>query len=265
MESAPTEVFEALSTIEQWNSNYYHPIAQRLYDQAIADMLRIMDAEPGATIMDAGCGPGAHAVRVANAGYRVCAVDISAAMLDHARRVVEDANLQSQVDFCQQDLAHLDFADASFRYVFSWGVIIHIPDATRALDELMRIIEPGGKLALYLTNKTAVDHKIESWTRRVLRKPLIGVQHLAFGDGIWYEMNGERLWLWRIDSNAITNYVSENGFRLINRRTGELSEIQVRLNGLPRRILLHLNNLAYRVHFPPYFACSSLYIFEKVR
>ena len=35
---------------------------------------------------------------------------------------------------------------------------IHIPDAEKALDELARIVKPGGKLALYITNKTAVDH-----------------------------------------------------------------------------------------------------------
>lgn len=258
-----TEVFEKNATVEQWDDDYYTPISFWLYDQAISDMLRFMDIEPGETILDAGCGPGVHSIRAARAGVRVCAIDISEEMLKHAQQRVNDAGVSDKVEFHQKDLTNLDFPDAHFDNVFSWGVIIHIPDAEKALDELARIIKPGGKLALYLTNKTALDHSLESAIRFIIRKPLKGLERLPLGDGIWYDMNQEKLWVWRFDAKAITEYMANKGFRLKKRKIGELTEIQRRLKGFPRQTLLRINNLAYRLNFPPQIAASSLFIFEK--
>ena len=259
-----TQVFEEKSTVEQWDEDYYHPIALKLYDWAILDMLHMMEVETGATVLDAGCGPGVHSIRVAKAGHHVCAIDISNMMLSQARQRAEAENVTDKIEFYQKDLTKLDFTDSSFRYVFSWGVIIHIPDAEKALDELARIVKPGGKLALYITNKTAVDHKIESFMRFMARKPLTGLQHLPLGDGIWYDMNDQKLWVWRFETKAIANYLITRGFSLKHCHIGELSEIQRRLRGIPRRFLLRLNNLAYRLNLPTHLATSQLLIFEKM-
>jgi SAM-dependent methyltransferase len=258
-----TRVFEEESTVEQWDEDYYQPVALRLYDRAVPEMLRLMGVAPGATVLDADCGPGVHSIRVAKEGYRVCAIDLSNAMLNHARQRVAREQLAGQVDFRQMDLTKLDFPDGSFRYVFSWGVVIHIPEAEKALDELARVVEPGGKLALYLTNKTAIDHKLESLARFLVRKPLTGMQHLPLGDGRWYEMGGQKLWVWRFSARAVCAHLARYGFRLVRRRTGELSEIQLRLKGPARQTMLHLNNLAYRLNVPTYFAASQLLVFEK--
>ena len=258
-----TEVFEAKSTVDQWDEDYYHPIALKLYDWAIADMLEKMEVEPGATVLDAGCGPGVHSIRIAKANHNVCAVDISKTMLDQAQKLAKSENVADKIDFYQKDLTKLDLPDNSFRYVFSWGVIVHIPDAEQAIDELARIVKPGGKLALYITNKTAIDHKIETFFRFVLRKPLSDLSHLKLGDGTWYNMNEEKLWVWRFETQAIIEYLCNKGFDLKYHRIGELTEIQRRLKGIPRHILLHLNNLSYRFKLPPSLATTRLLIFEK--
>jgi ubiquinone/menaquinone biosynthesis C-methylase UbiE len=260
---AMTEVFEAKSTVKQWNQDYYHPIALKFYDQAIWDMLRMMEIKPGAPILDAGCGPGVHSVRVAKIGHPVCAIDISNTMLTQAREYAGVKNISDKIEFYQKDLTNLDYPDNSFQYVFSWGVIIHIPDIEKALSELARIVKPGGKLALYITNKTALDHKIEFFVRFITRKPLAGQQHLPLGDGIWYDMNGEKLWVWRLDAKAVSDFLFNRGFNLKHRRIGELSEIQRRISGIPRRFLLQLNNIAYRLNLPTHLATSQLLIFEK--
>ena len=171
-ELTQSAVFEQRATVESWDRDYYHPIAARYYDQAIAEMLRLMEVPSGARVLDAGCGPGIHSVRVARAGHPVVAIDISQTMLAEARVRMAAAGLGSSVEFEQQDLTNLSFADESFRYVFSWGVIIHIHEVNRALDQLARIVEPGGKLALYVTNRAAWDHKLESLARLLLHKSL---------------------------------------------------------------------------------------------
>ncbi len=257
------EVFEAESTVEQWDADYYHPIALSLYDKAIADMLELMEVDSKTTVLDAGCGPGVHTIRVARNGFRVCAIDISETMLAHARRRVEAAGVADKVTFRQQDLTALDFPDNSFRFVFSWGVLIHIPDAEMALDELSRIVEPGGSLALYLNNKFSLDNRIESLARFLLRKPLTDLRQVPLGDGCWYRMDGQKLWVCRIDPRALVEQLTKRGFRLKHHRIGEFSDLQRRLTGLSRRFLLHLNNAAYRLDLSPRFASGGLFVFEK--
>jgi len=257
------DVFDAESTVEKWDADYYHPIALRLYDRAIADMLELMQAEPGSTVLDAGCGSGVHSVRLARLGFRVRAVDISETMLAHARRNVESAGVADRVTLGRQDLRELDLPDASFRFAFSWGVLIHIPEAGRALDELARIIEPGGSLALYVSNASSFDVRLEALGRRLLGKPLPDFERTALGEGCWYTMDGQKLWVCRIDAEALVSELDERGFSLAHHRIGELSELQRRFRGLPRRLLLHLNNAAYRMRLSPRFASGSLFVFRK--
>ena len=153
--------------------------------------------------------------------------------------------------------------DGAFHYVFSWGVVIHIPEAAKALDELARIVEPGGKLALFITNKSALDHKIESLARLVVGKPLTGLQHFSLGDGVWYGTGDEKLWVWRFETGAVTDYLKARGFRLSHRRIGALSEIQRRVGGMPRRRLLRLNDAAYRWNWPAGLATTQLLVFDN--
>jgi SAM-dependent methyltransferase len=204
-----------------------------------------------------------HSIRVAKNGHRVCAIDISTTMLGEARKRAGLEGVSDKIDFHQKDLTRLELPDASFRYVFSWGVIIHIPEAAKALDELARIIEPGGKLALFITNKSALDHKIESFMRLVLGKPLTGLQHLPLGDGVWYGKDEDKLWVWRFETDAVVRYLKDRGFTLTHRRIGALSEIQRRVRGVARRQLLRLNDAAYHWKWPAHLATTQLLVFEK--
>lgn len=88
-------------------------------------------------------------------------------------------------------------------------MIIHIPKIEQALDALARVVEPGGKLALYLTDKHALDHSIERFARFTLRKPLKGLERHPTGDGAWYEMSGGPLWVWNLDAAAISGYLAD--------------------------------------------------------
>src|SRR5438270_199859 len=81
----------------------------------------------------------------------------------------------------------------------------------RALDELARVVEPGGRLALYVTNDSALDHRLEAAARALIRRPLRGLEALPLGRGVWYEMHGEPLWVWRIDAAALTRYLEGRG------------------------------------------------------
>jgi 2-polyprenyl-3-methyl-5-hydroxy-6-metoxy-1,4-benzoquinol methylase len=256
-------VFETRDTIASWDEDYYHPIAERFYDKLFSLMLRAMDVKEGVTILDAGCGPGVYSVRAARAGLNVCAIDISKTMLDEARDRVASAGLSSRVNFRQEDLTHLSLPDASFDAVFCWGVLIHIFNVESALDELARIIRPGGRLALYITNSRALDYKLESVVRLVKRRPL-PQRAGRYGQGFEYDFHGEKLWLWRFDVELIEQELRQRGFVLSRRLGGHFSEIQRRFSGPARRGLLHLNNMLFDAGLlSPRFAVTNLLIFQK--
>jgi SAM-dependent methyltransferase len=263
MNESKAGAFELQQTIDAWDSDYYHPIAERYYDRAVSRMLELLGTKPGDSVLDAGCGPGVHSIRAARAGLKVKAIDFSEAMLAEARRRVERAGVEDSVEFAREDLTRLSFPDGTFRHVFSWGVIIHIRDIELALDELTRIVAPGGRLALYVTNNSAWDHKLEAAARFLIRKPLKGLEQLPMGRGIWYDWKGERLWVWLIDAPALSRYVEARGMKQIARVGGAFTEIQYRIRGPLRQLLLHGNNLAYRLGLPPGPAATNLFVFEK--
>ncbi|MEQ8769840.1 MAG: class I SAM-dependent methyltransferase [Phycisphaerales bacterium] len=261
-ESPHAGVFETDATVSDWDTDYYHPIAERLYDRQVARMIRALGVPPGGPVTDAGCGPGVHAIRAAKLGHRVEALDLSHTMLGEAQRRATQAGVADSISFRQADLTALDIPDASRRHVFSWGVVIHIPDAEAALANLARIIEPGGRLALHLTNATAFDHTLERWGRFVMRKPL-ELERRELGPGCWYDMNDERLWVWRFDLDAVAAFLARRGLTLRRRWTAECSEIQRRVNGPVRSALLRANNAAATLGVPARWSATNLLVFER--
>jgi SAM-dependent methyltransferase len=225
-------------------------------------MLKLMGVKPGDMVLDAGCGPGHHTIRAVKFGCRVTAVDLSATMLAEAARRVAAAGGSSSVEFRREDLTNLRLPDVSFKHAFSWGVIIHIREAERALGELARVVAPGGSLALYVTNNDSWDKKLEDFFRRILRRPLHREKH-DLGSGVWYDMHDEKLWVWQFDIKALETELGKRGFHLIHRVIGEYSEIQRRVKGPVRSGLLKTNYLCFRLRVSPRHAVTNLLVFQK--
>lgn len=102
----------------------------------------------GRRVLDAGCGTGYGAVRLAEAGAsEVVGVDVAAAVVE-AARAAEAPGLT----FEQGDIARLPYPDSSFDLVTCFEVIEHAPDPSAALGELSRVLAPGGVLAISSPN-----------------------------------------------------------------------------------------------------------------
>jgi SAM-dependent methyltransferase len=93
--------------------------------------------------LDAGAGTGL-AARLT--GLRFVALDASAAMLRHA----EGARVQG-------DLYRLPFADAVFGTVICVTALIGFSDPRPAIDELMRVVRPGGQLGVSVLAHERLD------------------------------------------------------------------------------------------------------------
>ena len=107
-------------------------------------------ARPSVRVLDAGTGPGFFAMLLAEAGYRVTAVDLTPAMLDEAR--CNAGPMAERIAFAVMDAEHLCFADASFDAVVSRNLTWNLPAPQRAYCEWNRVLVPGGMLINYDAN-----------------------------------------------------------------------------------------------------------------
>ena len=108
--------------------------------------------EPGERVLDMGCGGGRHAFALYRRGAHVVALDLDAAELKDvagmfaaiAPEVPEGATAQA----VRGSAYELPFADASFDKIIAAEVLEHLPEDTRAMAELARVLKPGGSIAV---------------------------------------------------------------------------------------------------------------------
>ncbi|MGB0766125.1 MAG: class I SAM-dependent methyltransferase [Phycisphaeraceae bacterium] len=264
IDSQDVTVYEKSETIEEWAQTFYHPLAVAHYDRAVAGMIKAMGVQPGQTVLDAGCGTGVHSIRAARLGCVMRSIDISEAMLNTARKNAEQAKLETMPTFQQEDLTELSLEDNSVDHAFSWGVMVHIRKIEKALAELVRVVKPGGSIALQITNTSAIDHKIEDTARKLLRgkKPLNVTKH-PLGDGYAWEWNGSEIFTWRNNAKAIAKHLAdEHGATLTTRRISEMTELQQRFPGFMAAPIHVVNALAWKLGMPAAVGVTQLLVFK---
>ena len=99
----------------------------------------------GKKILDAGCGNGRFAYYAAKYGAEVWAIDLGPAV-EVARRNTQSRN----VHVVQADLNNPPFALESFDFIYSIGVLHHLPNPEAAFQNLLRFLKPGGEVQIYL-------------------------------------------------------------------------------------------------------------------
>jgi SAM-dependent methyltransferase len=106
----------------------------------------MLDPMPGSRVLDVGCGPGNYTRRLAHVASDglVVGLDASAAMLAAAVRRSADP----RVSYVRADCVSLPFRSDAFDAVCSVAALYLIPDPMSALDEMIRVLAPGGGLAI---------------------------------------------------------------------------------------------------------------------
>jgi SAM-dependent methyltransferase len=108
----------------------------------VPDLLAAADAGPGVRLLDVGTGTGTAARAAVRLGAEVTAVDAEPSMAARAAELVPEAAVHQAV------LPELPFPDASFDAVVANFVLNHVGRPRAALAELLRVLRPGGRLAL---------------------------------------------------------------------------------------------------------------------
>lgn len=117
---------------------------------ATEHLLECLDLRPGMTLLDVGSGVGGPArTAAAHHGCQVTGIDLSPDFVALARSLTERVGLTGQVTFDVGSATELSYDDGAFARAMLNHVGMNIPDKARVFAEVRRVLEPGGRFALY--------------------------------------------------------------------------------------------------------------------
>ncbi len=165
------EIEEYRRMAEVEHSHWWYDASRQLLEQILGD-----EARKGGRFLDVGAGTGATGAWLAAHGDLV-ACDFMPVALDLHRERHPDA---PAVGYVTADVQHLPFADASFDIVLCVTVLCHrsIPRPQVAVDQLARVVRPGGIVCLWEPGvrrlRRAHDRETHS-ARRFARSDLVSM------------------------------------------------------------------------------------------
>ncbi|HET9903475.1 MAG TPA: class I SAM-dependent methyltransferase [Xanthobacteraceae bacterium] len=133
--------------------------------EAVAAALRA-----GTRIADVGIGTGLE-LRYFTPETRVVGIDLSEPMLRKAQARAQTLSMRHLLGLCVMDAARLGFADGTFDAVVAPYVITVVPNPEATLDELLRVVRPGGEIVLvnHIGAQSGPRAAFERWLARQTR------------------------------------------------------------------------------------------------
>lgn len=176
------------------------------FKQAKRDMIeRLLDwggVSSARQVIDVGCGVGGSARHIARElGAEVVGVTLSEAQRDRATALTAEQGLSDRVSFQVADALGLPFDDGSFDLVWSCESGEHMPDKERFVQEMRRVLSPGGRMVVATWCHRSTPPELSRHERRRL----------------------ERIY----DRWALPHFVSLETYRELAHEAGELESIAV--------------------------------------
>ncbi len=142
------EVMDDLDGVEAYSAAASQAYLERIDRTFVEHALSLGVAEGHA--VDIGTGPGVIPIMLAARvpGLRLTGVDLSEPMLQKAREAAEEAGVADRLDFRVGDAKSLPFSEQSLDLVLCNSLLHHLPDALALLNEISRLVRPGGAILL---------------------------------------------------------------------------------------------------------------------
>lgn len=160
------EFHEALAA--DWDAGYNDGGFRRRFrfvERLLQDLV-----EPGSTWLDLGCGAGTLTCCLDRLGANGLAVDGSPAMI----RVARERHLTAFQSFEFREIETVErllLQDRSFDGVLCSSVVEYVDAPAQALEEIARVLKPGGRLLLSVANRRSLLRNAQYMLRRLGRKP----------------------------------------------------------------------------------------------
>ena len=156
-------------------------------------------------VLDIAIGTGWTTEQLVRAGARVTAIDLTPRAVELTKKRLE-LNHISADEIRVADAQQLPFSEKTFDYVLAFGCLMHMPDTQKTIDEIYRVLKPGGRAAAMMYYK----HSLHWWYyiffgKGIMRGKLLHmtVQQLSsrYTDGAYEE------------GNQLTKFYSKNELR----------------------------------------------------
>lgn len=198
----------------QWKQSYHQGGLQQRFDDIVYEWLGKTVPHSGRWV-DAGCGTGDLAFRLAGMGFSVTGIDISSNALEVARQAASKHPARDRLRFERAVLE--DLPDLEADHVHCRGVLMHIPDWRTALKNLAQQVKPGGYFVVFESNSSS----LECWLVRLLRSVLSvrsKVIHTDAGLEFWSTYQNAPFLVRMFDLNALQEEMNRLGLRLTEKR-----------------------------------------------
>lgn len=132
---------------------------------------RVATKFPNGKMLEIGCGMGDDTAQWVKRGMNVTAIDLTEAAVECTKKRLAACNLSAIVRTGNAE--SVEFPENSFDVVYSFGVLHHSPDTPKTIDEVHRILKPGGLAIIMLYNRKSLNYLIH----RILHYPFDGTKN----------------------------------------------------------------------------------------
>lgn len=152
--------------------DYFNEIEADRYrfQSHILDIIDGIDWD-GKEVLEIGTGVGTDARVIIGKGADYTGINIDQGSVDLTKKALDVFSLAGKVEKC--DATSMKYKDETFDVVYSFGALPCIPDLDKAMEEIYRVLKPGGEVVGLLYNRSSINYHIEIMFLRKLFRYLL--------------------------------------------------------------------------------------------
>jgi len=147
---------------DEYADEFFRELERKPFDRELLDAFAASVRARG-EVCEIGCGPGQISRYLQDRGATMRGIDLSGEMVKWAQRLNPD------ISFAQDNMLELNLPDSSLAAIVSFYAIIHVErdKVTRALQEMNRVLQPGGSLLISFHGGEGVLHRDEWYDKPI--------------------------------------------------------------------------------------------------
>ncbi|MAS81855.1 MAG: hypothetical protein CMF45_04130 [Legionellales bacterium] len=155
----------SVTSSERVEGTYFIDLAEQRYRSHRHLLPWIGDMMAGKTVLEIGCGVGLDCFEMAERGMKVTAIDLTEIAIETVKKRFQDNAMKGEFKIANAE--EIPFPENHFDYVYSFGVLHHAADTRLCIDEVLRVVKPGGTIKTMLYHR----HSLNEFLHRILRVP----------------------------------------------------------------------------------------------
>lgn len=133
------------------------------YIQSCVERARGAGTLEGLRVLEVGCGGGLICEDLARRGARMVGIDPSTRALQTAREHAQQSGLSERITYEEGYAETLPYASASFEAVVCLDVLEHVANLGKTIEEIARVLAPGGVFVFDTINRTLFARAVLIW------------------------------------------------------------------------------------------------------